>query len=75
LQEEHGLRVFRNRVQRRIFGRKRDEVTEKWIKIHKEELHDLYSSPNIIRMIKSRIMRCARQAARVGERGEVHTWF
>jgi hypothetical protein len=53
------LRVFENRVLRRIFGLRRDEVTGDWRKLHNEELHDLYSSPNIIRMIKSRRMRWA----------------
>jgi hypothetical protein len=56
LREEHRLRVFENRVLRRIFGPKRDEVTGDWRRLHNEELHDLYSSPNIIRVIKSRIM-------------------
>jgi hypothetical protein len=54
LREEHRLRVFENRVLRRIFGPKRFEVTGGWRKLHNEELHNLYSSPNIIRMIKSR---------------------
>jgi hypothetical protein len=57
LREEHRLRVFENRVLRRIFGPKRDEVTGEWRKLHNEELHILYSSPNIIRQIKSRRMR------------------
>jgi hypothetical protein len=52
LREEHRLRVFENRVLRRICGPKRDEVTEEWIKLHNEELRDLYSSPNIIRIFK-----------------------
>jgi hypothetical protein len=52
LREEHRLRVFENRVVRRIFGPKRDDVTEEWRKLHNEELHNLYSSPNIIRQIK-----------------------
>jgi hypothetical protein len=51
------LRVFENRVWRRIFGPKRDEVTGGWRKLHNEEFHNLYSSPSIIRMIKSRMMR------------------
>jgi hypothetical protein len=50
LREEHRLRVFENRVLRRIFGPKRDEVTEEWRKLHNEELRDLYSSPSIIRL-------------------------
>jgi hypothetical protein len=54
LREEHRLRVFENRVLRRIFGPKRDEVTGEWRKLHNEELHIVYSSPNIIRQIKSR---------------------
>jgi hypothetical protein len=52
--EEHRLRVFGNRALRRIFGRKRDEVTGEWGKMHNEELHNLYSSPDIIRQVKSR---------------------
>jgi hypothetical protein len=51
--------VFENRLLRRIFGTKRDEVTGEWRKLHNEELHNLYSSPNIIRMIKSKRMRWA----------------
>jgi hypothetical protein len=52
LREEHRLRVFEHRALRRIFGPKRDEVTEEWRKLHNEELRDLYSSPSIIRIIK-----------------------
>jgi hypothetical protein len=58
--------VFENRVLRRIFGPKRDEVTGEWRKLHNEELHDLYSSSSIIRMIKSRRMRWAGHVARIG---------
>jgi hypothetical protein len=60
--------VFQNRVLRRMFGPKRDEVTGEWRKLHKEELHDLYSSPSIIRIIKSRGMRWASHVARRGEK-------
>jgi hypothetical protein len=59
--------VFENRVLRRIFGLRRDEVMGDWRKRHNGELHDLYSSPNIIRMIKSRRMRWAGHVARMGE--------
>jgi hypothetical protein len=66
--EEHRLRVFENRVLRKIFGPKRDEVIGGWRKLHNEELHDLYSSPSIIRIIKSRRMRWLGNAARMGEK-------
>jgi hypothetical protein len=59
LWEEHRLKAFENRVLRRIFGPKRDEVTGEWRKLHNEELSDLYSWPSIIRIIKSRRMRWA----------------
>jgi hypothetical protein len=68
LREEHRLRVFENRVLRRIFGPKRDEVTGGWRKLHNEELHNLYFSPSIIIMIKSRRMRWAGHVARMGEK-------
>jgi hypothetical protein len=58
--------VFENRVLRRIFGLKRDEITGGWRKLHNEELHRLYSTPSIIRMIKSRRMRWAGHVARMG---------
>jgi hypothetical protein len=68
LTEEHRLRVFENKVLRRIFGPKRDEVTGGWRKQHNEELCDLHSSPSIIRIIKSRRMRWAGNVARFGEK-------
>jgi hypothetical protein len=61
--------VFEKRVLRRTFGPQRDEVTEGWRKLHNEELHNLYSSPNIIRMIKSRRIRWAGHVARMGDIG------
>jgi hypothetical protein len=66
LGEEHRLRVFENRVLRKIFGPKREE-DGLWRKLHNDELHDLYSSPNIVRVIKSRRMRWAGHVARMGE--------
>jgi hypothetical protein len=68
LREEHKLRVFENRVLMRIFGAKGDEVTGEWRKLHKKELHDLYSSPSKIRIIKSRRIRWAGHVARMGEK-------
>ena len=65
LREEHRLRVFESRVLR-VFGPKRDEVTGEWRKLHKEELNDLYSLPNIVRVVKSRRMRWAGHVARMG---------
>jgi hypothetical protein len=68
LREERRLRVFENRVLRRIFGPRRDEITGEWRRLHNEELIDLYSSPDIVRVIKSRRMRWAGHVARMGER-------
>ncbi|KAJ4431549.1 hypothetical protein ANN_20148 [Periplaneta americana] len=67
LREEHRLRVFENKVLRKIFGAKRDEVTGEWRKLHNTELHALYSSPDIIRNLKSRRLRWAGHVARMGE--------
>jgi hypothetical protein len=66
------MRVFDNRVLRRIFGLKRDEVTGEWRKLHNEELHILYSSPNITRQIKSRRMTCTGHVARMGEERKLY---
>ena len=65
--EERKLRVFENMVLRRIFGPRRDEVTGEWRRLHNEELNGLYSSPNVVRVIKSRRMRWAGHVARMGE--------
>jgi hypothetical protein len=72
LWEEHRLRVFENRVLRRIIGLKRDEVTKEWRKLHNEELHILYSSPNIIRQIKSRRTRWAGHVECMGEERKMY---
>jgi hypothetical protein len=71
LREEHRLRVFENRVLRRIFGPKKDEVMGEW-KLHNEELHNLYSSPDIIRQVKSRQMRWAGHVTCMGEERKVY---
>ena len=71
LREERRLRVFENKVLRRIFGPKRDEITVEWRKLHNEELNDLYSSPNIVRVTKSRIRREG-HVARMGVRRGVY---
>ena len=71
LREERKLRVFENMVLRRIFGPRREEVTGEWWGLHNEELNDLYSSPSIVRVIKSRRMRWAGNVAHVGEEGGV----
>ena len=67
LRKERKLRVFENTVLRRIFGPRRDEVTGEWRRLRNEELSDLYSSPNIVRLIKSRRMRWAGHVTRMGE--------
>ena len=72
LREERKLRVLENMDLRRIFGPRREEVTEEWRKFHNEELNNLYSSPNILRVIKSRRMRWAGHVARIGEERRVY---
>jgi len=72
LKEERRLRVFENRVLSTVFGPKRDEVTGQWRKLYNEELLDLYSLPNIVRVVKSRTMRWAGHVARMGEGRGVH---
>jgi hypothetical protein len=67
--------VFEKRVLRRLFGPKRDEVTGEWRKLHTEELRDLYSSPSIIRIIKSWRMRWAAHVARMGEKRNAYRSF
>jgi hypothetical protein len=72
LREEHRLRVFENSVLRRIFGPKREEATGEWRKLHNEELHNMYSSPDIIKEVKARRMRWAGHVARMGEERKVY---
>ena len=72
LRERRRLRVFENRVFRRVFGPKRDEMTGEWRKQHNEELNDLYFLPNIMRVVKTRRMRWAGHVARMGEDRGVH---
>ena len=74
LREKCRLRVFENRVLRRIFGSKRDEMTGERGKLHNEELNDLYSSPNIFRVIKSKRMRLAGRLARMGKRRGIYKY-
>ena len=74
MREERRLRVFENRMLRRIFGTKRGEVTRERRKLHNEKLSDLYCSPNIFRVIKSRRMFWSGHVARMG-RGELHAGF
>jgi hypothetical protein len=75
LREERRLRVFENRVLRSIFGPKRYVVTGKWKRLHNEELYDLYSSPNIVRVMKPRRLSWAGHVAGIGERRGAHTGF
>jgi len=72
LREERKLRVFENMVLRRIFGPRWNEVTGEWRRLHNEELNDLYSSPNIVRVIKWRRMRWAGHVSRIGEERGVY---
>jgi len=73
LREERRLRVFENRVLRRVIGPKRDEVTGAWRKLHNEVLRDFYSLPSIVRVVKSRRMRWVGHVARMGEGRGVHS--
>jgi hypothetical protein len=76
LREERKLRMFDNMVLRRIFGPRRDEIMGKWRRLHTKELNDLYSSPNIVRVIKSRRMRLAGNVVRMGEKkGCIGSWW
>jgi len=74
MSEQLRLRVYENAVLRRTYGPERDEVTEKWRTVYNEEYNDLYSSPNIVRVIKSRTLKWAGHVARMG-RGEAYTGF
>jgi hypothetical protein len=71
LREERRLRVFENRVLRRVFGPKRDDITGEWRKLHNEELSDLYSLPNIVRVVKSRRMSLGAALGAYGGEGRV----
>jgi len=76
LRDDRKLRVFENMVLRRIFGPRKDQVTGEWRRLHNEELNDLYSSPNFVRVIKSRRMRWAGYVAHMGEeRGCIGSWW
>jgi hypothetical protein len=75
LREEHSLRVFENRVLRRIFGPRRDELMEEWRKLHSGELPNLYLFPNVIRQIKSRKMSWVGYVARMGEERKLYKVF
>jgi hypothetical protein len=72
LREEHILRVFENRVLSRLFGRKKDEMSGEWRKFHNEDLHNLYSSADIIRQIKSRRMMWSGHVVRTGEERQMY---
>jgi hypothetical protein len=68
IKEKHKLGVFENRAPRRMFGPKRDEIIRGWRKLHKEELRNFHSTPNIIRMIKTKRMRCVGRVTRIEEK-------
>jgi hypothetical protein len=72
LREEHRLRPFQNKMLRKIFGPKRDEVTGEWSRLHNKELYAVYASPNVFRMIKSRRLRWAGHVARMGKRRDAY---
>ena len=73
MRKEHRLKVFENRMLREIYGSKRDEVTREWRRLHNEELDDLFCSPNIILVMKSRIMRLVWHVARMGKAEVIQT--
>ena len=75
MREKRRLRVFEHRVLRRIFGPKRDEVTGEWTRLHNEELYDLYWSPNVIRVVKSKRMRWAGYVVSLEDRSGVYRVF
>jgi len=75
LKEAHGLKVFQKRMLRKIFGSKKEAFMEEWRRLHNEKLHGLYSSPNIIQVIKSRRMRWARHMAHMGDRRGAYRVF
>jgi len=75
LRKEYSLRLFENKMLRRVFGPKRDKVTGEWRKLYNEELNDMYSLLNIVRVVKSRRMRWAGNVARMEVDREVHSVF
>ena len=76
LREERRMRVFENRMLRRIFGPRRDGATGEWRKLHNEELNDLYCSPNIVRVTKKRILKWMQHVAHIGEtKGTHRVWW
>ena len=73
LADKHKLRVFENKVLRKIYGPKRDEMTGEWRRLHNEELHGLYDSPDVVRIMKSRRLRWAGHVARMGEKRRLYS--